>query len=431
MVTVIVFSPLFMQAQTSRPNIIYIMADDLGYADLSSYGRKDFQTPNIDKLAAGGMKFMNAYSAAPVCTPTRTAFITGRYPARIPVGLREPLDWSQNDSLVGLKPEYPSMATALQNAGYETLLVGKWHLGFSPEFNPNKNGFDYFFGHHGGGVDYVSHSAPDGSRDLYENEVPIKREGYLTDIFKDKAVELISRKHEKPFFMALMFNAPHWPWQGPGDPPYPDTMGFKRGGSPKTYAAMMKSLDDAIGKIRQALTDHDLEKNTLVIFTSDNGGEKYSDMGPYQGSKMTLWEGGVRVPAMMYWPGNIKAGSVSGQPVITMDWTATILTLARATLQDNVKPDGINMMPTALGNTTIQSRTFYWRLFQRNKHKAMRDGDWKYFQDEKGNEYLFNLANDPYEKNNLKELEPSSLTLLKKKYADWESIMLTPVPLSK
>ncbi len=150
------------------------MADDLGYADLSSYGRKDFQTPNIDKLAAGGMKFMNAYSAAPVCTPTRTAFITGRYPARIPVGLREPLDWTQNDSLVGLTPEYPSMATALQKAGYETLLVGKWHLGFSPEFNPNRNGFDYFFGHHGGGVDYVSHSAPDGARDLYENEVPIK-----------------------------------------------------------------------------------------------------------------------------------------------------------------------------------------------------------------------------------------------------------------
>ncbi len=323
------------------------------------------------------------------------------------------------------------MATALQKAGYETMLVGKWHLGFSPGFNPNRNGFDYFFGHHGGGVDYVSHSAPNGAMDLYENEVPIKREGYLTDLFKDKAIELISRKHEKPFFMALMFNAPHWPWQGPGDPPYPDTMGFKRGGSQKTYAAMMKSLDDAVGRIMQVLTEQHLEKNTLVIFTSDNGGEKYSDMGPYQGSKMTLWEGGVRVPAMMYWPGKIKAGSVTEQPVITMDWTATILALAGATLPGNVKPDGINMMPTAFGNKTIQSRTFYWRLFQRNNHKAMRDGDWKYFQDEKGNEYLFNLAKDPSEKNNVKELEPSSFSLLKKKYADWESIMLTPVPLSK
>jgi arylsulfatase A-like enzyme len=423
---VIFFNGFISRAQSPAPNIIYIMADDLGYADLGCYGKKEYQTPNIDRLAAGGIKFINAYSAAPVCTPTRTAFMTGRYPARTPVGLREPLDWNHADSLVGLTPQYPSLAAALQKAGYETLLVG-----FSPEFNPNRNGFDYFFGHHGGGVDYVSHLSTNKENDLYENGKSIHREGYLTDILKDKAVELISKKHDKPFFMALMFNAPHWPWQSPGDPPYPDTMDWKKGGSPKTYAAMIKSLDDAVGKIVQVLTEGQLDKNTLIIFTSDNGGEKYSDMGPYQGKKQTLWEGGIRVPAIMYWPGKIKAGTVSSQAVITMDWTSTILSLAGATLPGKVQSDGMNILPFAQGKKSVVSRTFYWRQFQRFNQKAIRDGDWKYMQDEQGVEYLFDLGKDPVEKNNLKTSNASVFANLKKKYAEWESRMLTPVPLNK
>jgi arylsulfatase A-like enzyme len=427
MATVFLFCFTNVDAQTPKPNIIYIMADDLGYADLSSYGRKDYQTPNIDKLAAGGMNFLNAYSATP---PTRTAFITGKYPAHTPVGLREPLDWTHNDSTVGLTPEYPSMASALQKAGYETWLVGKWHLGFSPEFSPMKNGFDYFYGHHGGGVDYISHWSPDKDNDLYENDRPIEKEGYLTNILSDKAIELIRQKHNKPFFLAMMFNAPHWPWQSPGDPPYPDTMGWKKGGAPKTYGMMMKSLDDAVGSIMQVLKDQHLDKNTLVIFTSDNGGEQFSDMGPYKGRKMTLWEGGIRVPAMMNWPGKIKAGTTSLQPVITMDWTATILVLAGAKLAGNLQVDGMDMMRTATGRNVIQSRTFYWRLFQRIEQKAMRDSDWKYVKDEKGNEFLFDLSKDPSEKNNLNETNAEVFEKLKKKYHNWESKMLTPVPLN-
>jgi len=428
---VILLSGFISHAQSSGPNIIYIMADDLGYADLSCYGKKEYQTPYIDGLAAGGMKFINAYAAAPVCTPTRTSFMTGRYPARTPVGLREPLDWKQADSLVGLTPQYPSIASILQIAGYETLLVGKWHLGFSPGFNPNRNGFDYFFGHHGGGVDYFSHLSPNKENDLYENDMSIHREGYMTDILKDKAVELIRKKHDKPFFMALMFNAPHWPWQSPGDPPYPDTMDWKKGGSPKTYAAMIKSLDDAVGKIVEVLTEEHLEKNTMIIFTSDNGGEKYSDMGPFQGKKQTLWEGGIRVPAVMYWPGKIKAGTVSSQAVITMDWTSTILSVAGATLPGKVQSDGINILPFAQGKKSMVSRTFYWRQFQRFNQKAIRAGNWKYMQDEEGAEYLFDLGKDPAEKNNLKTSNASIFTRLKKKYAEWESIMLPPVPLNK
>ena len=174
------------------------MADDLGYADLSCYGRKDYQTPNLDKLATQGIKFMNAYAAAPVCTPTRVAFFTGRYPSRTEVGLHEPLDWTTKDSLIGLTPEVPSIATLIKQSGYETYLVGKWHLGFKPQFNPLKNGFDYFFGFHGGGIDYISHTDPHGNNDLYENYSSIKKDGYLTDIWADKAIEIIDQPHSKP-----------------------------------------------------------------------------------------------------------------------------------------------------------------------------------------------------------------------------------------
>ena len=162
-------------AQKERPNIIYIMADDLGYADLSCYGRKDYQTPHLDKLASQGVKFLNAYAAAALCTPTRTAFMTGRYPARTPVGLMEPLRGKHKDSIVGLTPDYPSIAGLLKKTGYETYLVGKWHLGYGPQYSPNKNGFDYFFGFNSGGIDYVSHTNRKGSSELYENGTPIKK----------------------------------------------------------------------------------------------------------------------------------------------------------------------------------------------------------------------------------------------------------------
>src|SRR5438874_6939003 len=210
-----IFPTTLVSAQT-KPNIIYMMADDLGYADLSCYGRKDYQTPNLDKLCSQGIKFMNAYATAPVCTPTRVAFMTGRYPARLTVGLFEPIAEGPKDSAVGLSPKIPSIASLMKKADYETYLVGKWHLGYKPEFSPNKNGFDYFFGFHAGAIDYISHS-----NDLYENETRIEKNGYLTDLLSGKAIELISKQHSKPFFLSLMFNAPHWPWQGPGDKPYP------------------------------------------------------------------------------------------------------------------------------------------------------------------------------------------------------------------
>ena len=400
------------------------MADDLGYADLSCYGRKDYQTPNLDKLASQGVKFMNAYAAAPVCTPTRAAFMTGRYPARIKVGLYEPLADGRSDSLVGLSPEYPSVAGLLKNAGYETYLVGKWHLGYLPEFSPIQNGFDYFYGFHAGAIDYISHG-----NDLYENENPVHIDGYLTNIWADKAIDIISKQHSKPFFLALMFNAPHWPWQGPKDKPYPDTMPWRSGGSPAIYASMMKSLDDGIGRIMKTIDDMKLQKNTVIIFTSDNGGERFSDNGIYQEGKMSLREGGIREPAFIRWTDSIMPNAVTNQVTVTMDWTATILSLAGAKPDPKFPLDGIDIMPIITGKKTEVNRTLYWRISQRKQHKAIRYGKWKYLQDDKGDEYLFDLKLDPGEHYNLKNQQQAIFEDLKYKYDRWEKTVLKPIPL--
>ena len=422
----------FLSAQKdARPNIIYIMADDLGYADLSCYGRKDYQTPNLDKLCAQGVKFMNAYAAAPVCTPTRVAFFTGRYPARLTVGLYEPIAEGSKDSLVGLSPETPSIGLLLKRSGYETYLVGKWHLGYKPAYTPNKNGFDYFFGFKTGATDYISHTAFKGEPDLYENDILVQKDGYLTDLLGEKAIEIIKRPHQKPFFLAIMFNAPHWPWQGPEDKPVPHgtAADWMKGGSAETYAAMMKSLDDAVGKLVKAIDDLKLSSNTVIIFTSDNGGVQFSDNGIYKGGKMQLWEGGIREPAFIRWTGKLKENSITTQVATTMDWAATILAIAKAKPGKDFPLDGIDLMPVLTGKQHEVQRTLYWRIFQRRQHSAIRDGNWKWLRDEKGEEYLFDLSVDPSEKNNSKEKFPETFLKLKNKFSAWEKTLLAPIPL--
>jgi arylsulfatase A-like enzyme len=411
-----------------RPNIIYVMTDDMGYGDLHGYGRKDYETPNLDKLASQGIKFVNAYSAGPLCTPTRTGYMTGRYPARTPVGLIEPLTGEKKDIDLGLTTAFPSVATLMKTSGYETVLIGKWHLGARPQHSPTKNGFDYFFGIHSGAADYISHNGTDRLPDLFENDVAVTQEGYLTDLFSQKAAAFIKQKHTKPFFLTVTFTAPHWPWQGPNDKPYSDSIDFRQGGSPAVYAAMMKSLDDGIGLLMKTLDDAGLSNETIVIFTNDNGGEKYSDNGGLAKAKGTLWEGGIRVPAFVRWPGKITRGTITQQVAITMDWTATILSAGGARAHADFPLDGIDLMPVMRGNNKIVERTLYWRTFQRSKQKAIRTGDWKYLQDEKG-EYLFDLGSDQQERNDLKEKHPDIFNKLKNKYADWEKTVLEPVPI--
>lgn len=418
----------FSAARSQRTNIIYIMTDDMGYGDLGGYGRKDYTTPNLDKLAAQGIKFVNAYSAGPLCTPTRTAFMTGRYPARTPVGLIEPLTGNKNDTAFGLTPDYPSLAGLLKMAGYQTALIGKWHLGSLAQHSPVKNGFDYFFGFRSGASDYISHKGDGKKHDLYENDLPVYPEGYLTELFSQKAIAFIKQKHDKPFFLYLSYNAPHWPWQGPDDKPYADTANFRNGGSPAIYAAMMKSLDDGVGSIMKALDEEQLSGQTIVIFTNDNGGERFSDNGGLSNAKGTLWEGGIRVPAFVRWQRKINPGSITQQVAITMDWTATILSIGNVQSPPDFSLDGIDLLPVLTGKKKEIQRTLYWRTYQRKKSEAIREGKWKYLQDENGT-YLFDLFADPAEKTNLKAEQEVIFKQLREKFMNWQKTVLQPIPL--
>jgi arylsulfatase A-like enzyme len=422
-------------APAGRPNVLFILADDLGYGDLSGYGRPDYKTPVLDALAKQGIKFTDNYAAAPVCTPTRCAYITGRYPQRLPVGLEEPLKASSPDD-VGLPPGHPTIASLLKGNGYETSLVGKWHLGWKPEFGPNRHGFDEFFGILSGAADYFTHRASDGrtgargaggSPDLWENLTPIERVGYLTDLLSDKAVEIIGRPRTKPFFLSLQYNAPHSPWEGPEDAAIGHTEHgpgpMIEGGSPKIYASMMKSMDAGIGRVLDALQRAKIERDTLVIFTSDNGGERYSYNWPFSFQKMYLFEGGTRVPAFARWPGTIPAGQVTDQAAITMDWTATILAVTGTSPDPAYPLDGENLMPVCTGERAAHERALFWRI---TGFDAARVGTWKYLKDERG-EYLFDLSTDPGEKADRRRRDAATFDRIKRQYLAWSAQML-PMP---
>jgi arylsulfatase A-like enzyme len=406
----------------TRPNIIYIMVDDMGYNDLSIYGQQDYRTPVLDSLAREGMRFFQAYAAAPVCTPTRVAFMTGRYPQRNPVGLREPLIMDSTDMDLGLSPEIPTVSSILKKNGYKTALFGKWHLGFKPEFFPSAHGFDTFFGITPGGADYVSHRY-DGKDVLFENSTPVKEEGYLTDLITAHAVDYIS-KTTGPFFISLQYTSPHWPWQKPGDPAYADSTSMSSGGDRETYIKMVQNLDENIGRVLAALEKAGLKDNTMIIFTSDNGGERYSSMTPLRGSKLDLYEGGIRVPAFVRWPGKIKPGSVTDHLAITMDWTVTILDAAQADV-DGMQFDGMSLLPLLKGTGDKLERNLYWRITNRERWEAYRSGDWKYLKTN-GHESLYNLSIDVSENTDLKNSEPQIFERLRAEFQNMDKEMLPP-----
>lgn len=415
----------------SKPNIIYIMADDLGWADLSCYGRKEYSTPNLDWLAENGIRFTNAYSASPVCTPTRCAFNTGRYPARTAVGLKEPLSWKKNiGTTIGLDSSYPTIASLLKNNGYYTILVGKWHLGYLPKYSPLKSGFDEFFGIMSGGVDYFTHKDGAGEPDLFEDEVPVEKTGYITDLITKKAIDFISRKHERPFFLSLNYTAPHWPWEGPDDMEQSKIIKswLTDGGSIDVYGKMVKAMDDGIGNLISVLREMKLEKNTIIVFTSDNGGERFSYNWPFSGKKYDLLEGGLRVPAIAYWKGIIPKGTVTNQAAITMDWTKTFLSISNTSEDQNYPLDGIDLLPTMTGKQKIFDRKLYWRMKDQN---AIRSGNWKYYRKIEmlkdcsvESEFLFDLNFDQMEKSDFKEERPDIFKQLKEEFEQWNAQVL-------
>ena len=413
---------------TRPPNIVFVLADDLGYADLSCYGRREYLTPNIDALAERGLKLTHSYANSSICSPTRCALITGRYQYRFPVGLHEPLP--RNAGKLGLPPGHPTLPSLLRSIGYRTALIGKWHLGAGPEQGPLQHGYDHFFGIHGGAADYFTHEfavPPTGRSELYENAARIERNGYLTDLLTAEAIKEIERnaEREQPFFLSLHYTAPHWPWEGPHDESVSKslrTIFHTDGGSLDTYAAMVRSLDEGVGRVLQSLSRLQLERDTIVVFTSDNGGERFSDMWPFTGMKAELLEGGIRVPTLVCWPGRIAAGAVSDQVIATMDWLPTLLSAAGGRPDTRFPPDGEDLLPVLLGEAPMHPRTLYWR-FKANEQAAVRQGNWKYLK-LGANEFLFDVVADPRERANLAQRHPDVFQHLKAAHAAWNETML-------
>jgi arylsulfatase A-like enzyme len=408
------------------PNIVFIMADDLGYADVACYGRPDLKTPNIDRIAANGVRFLQGYANSPVCSATRLALITGRYQYRLAAGLEEPIN--TRDTAHGLPPDHPTLPSLLKKAGYGTTLIGKWHLGRMPAYGPLKSGYDRFWGFQSGALDYYTHLSTAGQEDLWDGEVPFQQTGYLTEMIGARASDVVRdyARRGTPFFLSVHFNAPHWPWEAPGDTAEAERLRGSDlrhfdGGSQKTYVGMIEAMDAAIGRVLQALDASRVADNTIVVFTSDNGGERFADTWPFTGRKTELLEGGLRVPTIVSWPARIPKGKTSDQVAITMDWVPTLLAAAGASPHPSAPSDGMNLLPHLTQNAAPVARTLYWR-YKANAQRAIRDGDFKFLKI-LDNTFLFNVVDDPLERANLKTRRTDVYDRLEAKWLEWNETM--------
>ena len=413
-------------ANTTRPNVVLIITDDLGYGDLSSYGAPDIRTPNIDRLAKEGVRFTDFYANGAVCTPTRAALMTGRYQQR--VGLETVLGFAPPSVDRGLAVTGRTLPRLLKDNGYATALFGKWHLGYRPEFGPNAHGFDYFYGFLSGAINYFTHVRGDGTNDLYENTTPVHEPGYMTDILTRKSVEFIDRNAGRPFFLEVAYNAGHWPFQSPHHQPdtFPKGRPLFQGPDDeakptrKDYAAILERADQGVGQILGALDRHALTGNTLVIFTNDNGGEWLSRNAPLFHRKGSVWEGGIRVPALMRWPGKVPRGKTVGQAGITLDLTATILAATNTPRPGGLPLDGFDLVPLVQNGVQPQERTLFWRVLNpARQQRAVRHGRWKLVMDG-GAAFLYDLSTDPGERQDLAMSRSDLVADLRQRYQTWE-----------
>ena len=411
--------------ETERPNIILIMADDLGYGDIGCYGSETIKTPNIDALARGGMKFTDYHSNGPVCSPTRAALLTGRYQQRAGI---EGVVTAAKHRHTGMALEQVTFAEVLKSHGYATGIFGKWHLGYNVEFNPAKQGFDEFRGYVSGNVDYHSHIDQAGYDDWWKNLEKVPEEGYTTDLITKHGVDFIERHKDHPFCLYLPHESVHAPYQGRNDPPE-RLPGGKKGKAAKgnqiarTYKEMIEVMDDGVGRIIETVRRLGLERKTFIFFCSDNGATKNGSNGSLAGFKGSLWEGGHRVPAVACWPGKIKPGTVTDQTALGMDLFATMASAAGAELPAELALDGVNLMPILLDNKQLPQRTLFWRF---QKERAVRKGPWKLLVQGQ-NVRLHNLAQDLGEKKNLAQSEPAMVNALQDELVRWESDVLTGV----
>ncbi len=433
-----------MQAQKSdeikkqSPNIIIILADDLGYNDVGFNGCKDIPTPNIDKIATNGVKFTNAYVSYAVCGPSRAGLITGRYQDRFGFG-RNPL-FAPNDPAMGLPLSEETLASALKKANYKSVALGKWHLGAHKSQRPLQRGFDDFFGFLSGGHQYfpelwtlkdeyeVKSQFDAYKTKLLRNEIRIEEKEYLTDALSREAVNYIEKYKEEPFFMYLAYNAPHAPMQATDNylKRFPKIKDKKR----KTYAAMVSAMDDGVGKVMNKLEALGLTENTIVFFLSDNGGPEKnngSDNGALRAGKGQLFEGGIHVPFAMQWPGKIPSGSIYESAIISFDIFATAIDNASKPIETKNELDGVDLIPYITGvKKTAPHDYLFWRKFDADNY-AIRNNKGEKVVMIKEKSMLFNLDTDISETTNLIHTQKEIFKQLEETYQNWNSQMLNPI----
>jgi arylsulfatase A-like enzyme len=418
-------APLAQTPGAPRPNVVLVITDDMGWADLSSYGATDIKTPNIDSLGRDGIRLTDFYANGVLCTPTRAGLISGRYQQRYAMEVALGHAASPTGER-GLPATGNSLPQLLKNNGYATALVGKWHLGYKPQFSPRAHGFDYFFGLKSGYHDFYQHNDGNGTPDLWENDAPIDVAGYTTDLITERALKFIEQNATRPFFIDVAYNAPHWPYQPPDQPSVARgnakhlLPGDADTSTRADYVAMVERVDRGVGEILRALDRLKLAANTIVIFTNDNGGEWLSNNGPLFNRKWTVWEGGIRVPALIRWPGRIPRGTVSDQVGITMDLTASILAATGTTVPPETRLDGVNLFPIWEGKAPKTERTVFWRTNAGGHlQKAVRSGDLKLVID--GNHtFVFDIRTDAGERHDLASRRQDAAQKLRALLADWE-----------
>lgn len=411
-----------------RPNIILIMADDLGYGDLGCFGRRDIETPHVDALARQGLTFTDYHANGPVCSPTRAALMTGRYPQR---SRHEGVIFANGPArATGLALSETTLAEVLKGAGYRTAVIGKWHLGYHVEFNPIKQGFDLFRGYVSGNVDYHSHIDGAGIEDWWHNEQKEPDAGYVTDLLSNYAVRFIQDNRGNPFFLYVAHEAPHFPYQGRNDradrvPGNPNPQVGSRKDRKGAYKEMIEAMDEGIGRIVKTVRDSGLERETLIVFCSDNGATKEGSNGTLRGFKGSLWEGGLRVPAVAWWPGRIKPGTVTHETVMSMDLFPTLAAVAGVEVPAGLVLDGIDVSSVLFTGKPLPNRWLFWRY---RSQKAVRQGQWKLViaRQKKTNQEdvcLFNLGHDRTEQHNLAAQEPDRVRRMHRRLEAWEETL--------
>ncbi|TWU33375.1 sulfatase-like hydrolase/transferase [Novipirellula artificiosorum] len=407
---------------SERPNLVILLADDLGFGDVGFNGCQDIPTPNIDSLARDGVRFSNGYSSHPFCSPMRAGLMAGRYQHRF--GYVNNMPFDPHNHVMGFPQSEKTIASRLKQVGYRTGMVGKWHLGAASEFHPLRRGFDFYYGFLGGGHDYFTVDTTAALHENYkaaidDNGKPVAFDGYLTEVLTDEAIRFIDQSADLPYFLYVAYNAPHTPLQAPEDKiqQFESIKDKKR----RTYAAMVSCMDDQIGRLLQKIDDSGDRDHTLVVFLSDNGGPESSngsDNGPFRGAKGDVFEGGIHVPFVMRMPGTLPAGKVFDDPVISFDVSQTALELGHADPDDLL--EGVNLVPYATGQKTTRPHdALYWRTHQDALH-AVRQGSEKFvLANDKA--MLFDLGLDEGESNNLAETHPQRVAELTDAFTQWNS----------